>query len=209
MIIESDQSLIKDALLVNAPQLGLSLAYLCLNGLFTYMFVSHEIASYAFKRKGLRVSDPEGDQRSTYWLSLPIRMGAPLMITSILMHWLLSQALTQIQYKALIASGKQESVSWITLHLPWLVILLSVGAVVIIAPIVLGCIKSRKVASMYRHDSMSIARACEARSGIEGEAEKRLVFGVIKEAASCGECQGKAGFSAGVVDVLKNGEKYE
>ena len=44
------------------------------------------------KRKGLRVTRPEGSQRSTYFLQLPYKWAIPLLFTSGILHWLLSQS---------------------------------------------------------------------------------------------------------------------
>lgn len=48
----------------------------------------------AHQQKGLRVSGiPEGSQRSSYFLSLPYRVGVPLVALSALLHWLVSQTM--------------------------------------------------------------------------------------------------------------------
>jgi hypothetical protein len=44
-------------------------------------------------RKTLRVSAPVGIQRSSYFVSMPLRYGIPLMATMSLLHWLVSQSL--------------------------------------------------------------------------------------------------------------------
>lgn len=40
--------------------------------------------------KALRVTNPQGQQSSTYFLQLPYRYSVPILITSILLHWVLS-----------------------------------------------------------------------------------------------------------------------
>lgn len=44
-------------------------------------------------RKTLRVSAPVGIQRSSYFISMPLRYGIPLIATMSLLHWLISQSL--------------------------------------------------------------------------------------------------------------------
>jgi hypothetical protein len=44
-------------------------------------------------RKTLRVSAPVGIQRSSYFVSMPLRYGIPLISTMSLLHWLISQSL--------------------------------------------------------------------------------------------------------------------
>jgi hypothetical protein len=77
----------------NMWQLLLSLLYMCINALLTCFSVEAEWQSYAVERKNLRVSSPIGQQRSTYFLSLPWRYGLPLMATFTILHWTLSQSI--------------------------------------------------------------------------------------------------------------------
>jgi hypothetical protein len=82
------------ALIANTPQLILSFLYFVYNGLFTAMLTGHEWTSYAYNRKGLRVSrKPSRNQRSTYFLQLPYRFSVPLVILSATLHWLISQSI--------------------------------------------------------------------------------------------------------------------
>jgi hypothetical protein len=80
------------AWLVNLPQLILSTCYLALNNICTFLATAEEWNNFAQTRKGLRVSRPVDQQRSTYFLQLPYRLAIPLMITSGTLHWLLSQS---------------------------------------------------------------------------------------------------------------------
>ena len=83
-----------NVLIANFPQLILSAAYLNYNGLFTSMLAAYEWSQMAWHQKGLRVShNPQGAQRSTYFLQLPYRYAIPLLIGSGAMHWLVSQSL--------------------------------------------------------------------------------------------------------------------
>ncbi|KAF9060836.1 hypothetical protein BDP27DRAFT_1272762 [Rhodocollybia butyracea] len=86
-------AIVASVLLANLPQLIFSMIYLVFNSLCTKLFLALEWSSYAHSRKPLRVSDPHGDQRSTYFLNIPFRFGVPLMVYSALLHWLLSQSI--------------------------------------------------------------------------------------------------------------------
>jgi hypothetical protein len=44
-------------------------------------------------RKTLRVSTPEGIQRSSYFVSMPLKYGIPLISAMSLLHWLISQSI--------------------------------------------------------------------------------------------------------------------
>lgn len=77
-------------LIANSPQLFLSFAYLAFNGLFTRLHMAKEWSAMGVRYKALRVTSPQGQQSSTYFLQLPYRYSLPLIITSILLHWVLS-----------------------------------------------------------------------------------------------------------------------
>ncbi|KAF9062623.1 hypothetical protein BDP27DRAFT_1481775 [Rhodocollybia butyracea] len=86
-------AIVASVLLANLPQLIFSMIYLLFNSLCTKFFLALEWSSYAKSRKPLRVSNPHGEQRSSYFLNIPFRFGLPLMIYSISLHWLLSQSI--------------------------------------------------------------------------------------------------------------------
>ncbi|KAF2870526.1 hypothetical protein BDV95DRAFT_595268 [Massariosphaeria phaeospora] len=77
----------------NMWQVLLSLLYMSLNALLTCFCVEAEWQSYALTRKPLRVSSPAAGQRSTYFLSLPLRYAVPLTATFTALHWMLSQSI--------------------------------------------------------------------------------------------------------------------
>ena len=95
-----EPTLLSSTLLANAPQLILSLLYFAYNAIFTCEHVGEEWSKFGHRRQPLRVTTPHGDQRSTYWLSLPYRYGIPLAVIAVLLHWLFSRAifLVNIQF---------------------------------------------------------------------------------------------------------------
>ncbi|KAF5381869.1 hypothetical protein D9757_008364 [Collybiopsis confluens] len=90
-------ALVASVLVSNSPQLILSIIYLLFNSLCTKVFLAREWFSYSRARKPLRVSIPEGAQRSTYFLQIPYRFGLPLMAYSTILHWLVSQSIFLVQ----------------------------------------------------------------------------------------------------------------
>lgn len=84
--------LIQAVLIANSPQLALSMTYVMYNNVFTRLLVGREWAAQSTDYSPLRVTDPRGLQRSTYRLQLPYRYSIPLIIISILLHWILSNA---------------------------------------------------------------------------------------------------------------------
>ncbi|KAM5366859.1 hypothetical protein ACJZ2D_010311 [Fusarium nematophilum] len=93
-IPSTDLENVINVLLANSTHLIFSILYFQYNGLFTCMLLAREWPEFGRKRRALRVSSsPKGEQRSRYSLQLPYRFGIPLLIISILMHWMLSQSI--------------------------------------------------------------------------------------------------------------------
>jgi len=78
---DSSAKLILDVVVANSFQLALSTTYFLYNSLCTAQHAPLEWAGYANgERKGLRITWPRGQQRSTYYLQLPYIYGIPLTI---------------------------------------------------------------------------------------------------------------------------------
>jgi hypothetical protein len=89
---DGDLAVAGTVLLTNLPQLILSFIYLILNSLLTSMVAAAEWASFAHgAHQPLRVSFPRGAQKSAFFLELPYQYSIPMLVLSILMHWLISQ----------------------------------------------------------------------------------------------------------------------
>ncbi|KAK2616558.1 hypothetical protein QQS21_000601 [Conoideocrella luteorostrata] len=85
-------SLLSSVFSVSVPQILLSFTYMVYNSTFTHLSVEREWNSYSLGYRPLRVTDPKGQQRSTYRLQLPYRYSIPLISVSILLHWVCSNA---------------------------------------------------------------------------------------------------------------------
>jgi hypothetical protein len=77
----------------NAPQLALSFIYFFVNNVLTLKASNDEWNRYGSHRQPLRVTKPEGQQKTTHFLQLACRYGVPLPAFAGTMHWLLSQSL--------------------------------------------------------------------------------------------------------------------
>ncbi len=94
-------AIVLSVLIANLPQLILSLLYFSINGLCTSMSLANEwsqlsVSSALKSRAGaktLRCSNPEGQQRATYFLQLPFRFAVPLISVAAIIHWLISQSI--------------------------------------------------------------------------------------------------------------------
>jgi hypothetical protein len=68
------------------------MSYFVYNSLYTRLCAEKEWSSYGTDYHPLRVTRPQGQQRSSYRLQLPYRYSVPLIIISIVLHWLVSNA---------------------------------------------------------------------------------------------------------------------
>jgi hypothetical protein len=101
--------LISNVLIANLPQLLLSVIYIIYNIMLSAFLVQREFSRMYKVRKPLRVSEPTGIQRSSYFISLPLRYGIPLYASSGIMHWLLSQSLFLARITAFYPSGEIDA----------------------------------------------------------------------------------------------------
>ncbi|KAI1074771.1 hypothetical protein F5B20DRAFT_426034 [Whalleya microplaca] len=83
-------SFISQVIFANSLQLFFALWYLVYNSLLTRLESCQEWAMFSTSYRALRVTKPQGQQRETYRLQLPYRYSIPLIIMSIVVHWLLS-----------------------------------------------------------------------------------------------------------------------
>ncbi|KAL2371552.1 hypothetical protein RJZ57_004000 [Blastomyces gilchristii] len=93
-------------LLANTPQLVISISYFLYNNLLTSMLLAAEYNGYALHRSYLRVTKPQGKQRSELYISLPYKYGMPLIVAFVVLHWLASQSLSFVQEIPFYADGK-------------------------------------------------------------------------------------------------------
>lgn len=69
------------------------------------MLLAEDWSGFANERKNLRVTWPQGDQRSSYWLQLPYTYSIRLLVTSFTLDWLFSQYF----YYVLIIAGDSSN----------------------------------------------------------------------------------------------------
>ncbi|KAK5659488.1 hypothetical protein OQA88_689 [Cercophora sp. LCS_1] len=86
--------LFENLVIANFWQVVLSLLYTASNIIFTTQLVAHEwdTLGNTAKPQGLRVSKPKGEQRSTYYLSMPRRYAVPTALLFYAAHFLASQS---------------------------------------------------------------------------------------------------------------------
>lgn len=87
-------SLLVNVLLINIPQVMMSVFYFDFNALMTRIALVTEWDTFGVKAKGLRVSSPpRGAQRGGYFLQLPFRYSLPVLALSAVGHSDLSQGI--------------------------------------------------------------------------------------------------------------------
>lgn len=204
-------AVIANALIANIAQPVLSAIYFAFNGLITAMCSANEWNSYSLDMKGLRVSGvPVGAQRSTHFLQLPYRYGAPLMVLSILTHWMVSQAIFVVS----VLNDGDLNLGGIAMTDPYYVTcgysppaiigVIALGVCILLYTIFVGSMKLKSRAMpVAGSNSMSIGKQCvieETRHGLE---KMPLQWG-IRRSARLGH-----GWVAGFSDLPVNGGEKE
>lgn len=175
------------AWLVNFPQVILSLCYLALNTICTSMAGFQEWNNLARTRKGLRVTRPEGSQRSTYFLQLPYKWAAPLILASGILHWLLSQSFFLVRIdivdrEGILVEGSSQSACGFS---PLSLVVFFAAALLLICAI--GVIANRRLeqkAPFAASCSLAISAACHLskREADLGDTHlKEIMWGVVEE----------------------------
>ena len=176
-------SAISNVLLANTPQLGVSLTYVTFNNILTCMVLSGEFSRYKKKRQILRVTDPEGSQRSTFWLSLPYRFSMPLLAFSALLHWAASQTLFLVNITARDPYGAADpdysvaSLGFSSLGL--LILVVSLGASIVLTLVTATFFRYPAGVPVVDCNSLAISAACHPLAPRKDESMQRLQYGVM------------------------------
>ena len=206
------------AIVINMPQLYISLMDTICNGILSSICLGKEFIAFTKTYKPLRVSKPSGKQRSTYWLQLPIRSGMPLLIIMAILRWITSQTLfilraTKYDFKDVFFAERSlaemaantvnvigySDIAWfvfIGINVSMAIILLSLRTIKIVSggPLVGTC-------------SLAISAACHLGRDEDPTAApfQPLMYGVIQ---TDGFEVNRVGFSAQEVQPLVDGLTY-
>ena len=146
----------------------------------------------AFKRKGLRVTEPKAQQRSTYFLQLPYRWGVPLMITSGLLHWLLSQTIFLVRLDVRGLNGQirpQQSMSACGYSSSAFVALISLSGIVYLVTLIVSLRGMEENIPMATSCSAMISAACHPPAEDQEAHLKKVQWGVVeKKYGGVGHC---------------------
>lgn len=173
-------STIATVLLVNLPQLYLSIVYFAYNNLLTTMVLSVEYANHGVRRKPLRVSWPRGEQRSSYYLSLPYAYSIPLIAASALLHWLLSQSIFYVRIDVEgLAEGTGDVISTCGYSPIALVFTIVVGSAMAVVLVGLGMRRYKSPIPLAGNCSTAISAACHPPDEDKGAALKPIMWGEV------------------------------
>lgn len=155
----------------NLPQMVLTLGYFAFNTLFTRLQAEKEWNAFSIDYRPLRVTSPEGEQRSTYRLQLPYRYSIPLLVTSIMLHWLVSNTV----YVSVIEGGfylsehavgpnsygiSEDSFIGIGFSSSAILLVFLISLVLMTIPVILGGRKFKGEMVVARANSMIISATC-------------------------------------------------
>jgi hypothetical protein len=193
----------------NSPQVVLSFIYFTYNSLFTSMAATMDWSKFLEQRKGLRVSSiPQGDQRGTYMLQLPFRTAIPLMVLSVLLHWLVSQSFFIVNVEGY--ENGHRYFDWDILSCgfsPLAIILLFVVCLVMFSWLIrMGLRNATSAMPLVGSCSVAIAAACHPGRGNDKEdAYDKIQWGVMEMySSSYGHC----GFSSREVSKPDSNASY-
>ncbi|KAB8219931.1 hypothetical protein BDV33DRAFT_231229 [Aspergillus novoparasiticus] len=183
-------NLLAMALLANAPQVILSSLYYLINSILTCMLASAEYTSYSVRRRYLRVSWPEGQQRSTYFLSLPYRFSIPTMAISAILHWLLSESIFYVRvYQYDTAGTLDETKTISTCGMSPIAMIFTLSLVGLALVIIFGLALKRFPTQMplAGNCSLAISAACHPPLDDEDSALKPLMWGEVVISGASGK----------------------
>lgn len=126
--------------------------------------------------KALRVTNPKGQQISTYFLQLPYRYSIPLLIISILLHWVLSGCIyllvMQGGYFESNTHGPFDSVIALGFSTKSLFTMMTLSIVLSFTPLFFGCLSLPPNTVVVGSNSLAIAAACQVSPLVGHTTEK-------------------------------------
>ncbi|OGM48153.1 hypothetical protein ABOM_002804 [Aspergillus bombycis] len=175
-------NLVAMVVLSNTPQVILSSLYYLVNSILTCMLASAEYTSYSVRRQYLRVSWPEGQQRSTYFLSLPYAFSIPTMAISATLHWLLSESIFYVriyQYDPVGILDETETISTCGISPIAMIFTLSLAGLALAILAGLGFKRFPAQMPLAGNCSLAISAACHPPLDGEDAALRPLMWGEV------------------------------
>ncbi|KAI4102204.1 MAG: hypothetical protein LQ339_004728 [Xanthoria mediterranea] len=92
----------------NLWQFVISLLYLAYNAVLTAMLVANEWDEFGKTRKTLRLTSPQGHQRSSYFISVPLKYGLPVLVAFGALHYTISQSVFVVYLVRFLSNGEED-----------------------------------------------------------------------------------------------------
>jgi hypothetical protein len=80
---------------------------------YTSVVSADEFSRFSSHQKALMTTNPRGEQRPTYWLSLSWTYGLPIALSSAVLHWLISQSIFIARTGNLDTHGQPEPILYL------------------------------------------------------------------------------------------------
>lgn len=188
------------------PQLLLSICYFTINRICTSIAGADEWNRLATGRKSLRVTQPYGRQRSTYFLQLPYKWSIPLTVISGTLHWLVSQTFFLVRLDPINDDHGPSEVSACGFSLLSFTVLFSFLAVLQCAIGIVGLRKMPMNAPTAASCSLAISAACHPPPGDANAHLAKVQWGVTENEVVTGfrHCS----LSSKPVSTPEQGETY-
>ena len=218
-----ERALLENMIIANLPQAVLSLLFFCYNSLYTCMLMANEWDNYAQKRKHLRVTDPIGQQRSTYRLQLPYKYSIPLLVLSAVLHFLVSQSIfmVAIAYNArgdyVRSSEYVESFTALGYSCIAIISTIALSSLALLLGVIMGFRRYGDSMPLVGSCSAAISAACHQPMEDQAAADKALLWGVPEsdgdtdhEYGNCrhGQVVGHCSFTSFSVSPPQEGRLY-
>jgi hypothetical protein len=177
------------------------------------MLMAKEWSKFGHVRKTLRVTAPSGRQRSTYYLQLPYRYAIPLLVASMLLHWLTSQAIfldrrivQQVWWNEPYTDNRVGSVSTVGYSPLAVMLCLLLGIIMVVALVALGFRKYEPGIPLASSCSAAISAACHAPISMTDASGLPLLWGVVEREQRGGVSH--CALSSGEVSMPQSGVRY-
>lgn len=155
------------------------------------MSFSGEWNDLAHFRRPLRVTSPRGSQRSTYFLSLPYTYIIPILATSSITHWILSQSLFLVAIDIFNSQGNAnptQSILTCGFSCIALIFLIAIGWLVLLAGVGLGLRRYKGGIPLAGSCSAAISAACHPLADDVDVALMPVQWGVVGIERGVGHC---------------------
>jgi hypothetical protein len=159
--------------------------------MYTCMAFSKEWSDFGYRRRSLRVTSPRGDQRSTYFLSLPYRYLISILSVSVATHWILSQSLFLVAIDVFDEQGNfntSQSILTCGFSCIAMIFLVGIGWLVFIAGVGMGLRRYREGMPLVGSCSAAISAACHPAADEPEVALVPVKWGVVSVADGVGHC---------------------